>query len=341
MAKKIGIGINGFGRIGRQTLKAIFEKYHQDLQVVAVNDLFDIETNAHLLRFDTNYGRFNQPIEVRDEVMHVGDWQVQSFAERDPSRIPWNEMGADIILEATGIFRSGPKAAQHIRAGAQKVIISAPAKEEDLTVVLGVNDQQYNPEKHHILSNASCTTNCLAPPLKVVHEAFGIQQGVMTTVHAYTNDQRILDQPHKDLRRARSAACNIIPTSTGAAQAVGLVLPELAGRIQGFAMRVPTPTVSVVDCTLELETAASTNALRERLQQAAQNELQGIMAYSEESAVSADFIGDCHSSVIDWEFTYIPQDQGKWAKVMAWYDNEWGYACRLADLAKLLANQGL
>ncbi|MFP4479703.1 MAG: type I glyceraldehyde-3-phosphate dehydrogenase [Desulfohalobiaceae bacterium] len=338
---KIGVGINGFGRIGRQALKAIFQKYQSELQVVAINDLFDIETNAHLLRFDTNYGRFPHQVHVKDNVLQVGDWQIQSFAQRDPSRIPWQEAGADIILEATGIFRSRDKAAQHLQAGAKKVIITAPGKDEDLTVVLGVNEDKYDPAQHHILSNASCTTNCLAPPLKVLHQEFGIHQGVMTTVHAFTNDQRILDQPHKDLRRARSASGNIIPTTTGAAKAVGLVLPELDGRIQGYAMRVPTPTVSVVDCTLELENRTSTQGLRQSLQQAAQNQLQGIMAYSQDQAVSSDFLADCHSSIIDWEFTFMPQDDGQWAKLMAWYDNEWGYACRLADLTQLLASRGL
>jgi glyceraldehyde 3-phosphate dehydrogenase len=338
---KIGIGINGFGRIGRQALKAIFQKYQSELQVVAINDLFDIETNAHLLRYDTNYGRFEAPVRVSNDTLQVGDWQVQSFAQRDPSRIPWQDAGADIVLEATGIFRSRDKAAQHLQAGAKKVIITAPGKEEDLTVVLGVNEDKYRPDQQHILSNASCTTNCLAPPLKVLQQAYGISQGTMTTVHAFTNDQRILDQPHKDLRRARSASGNIIPTTTGAAQAVGLVLPELEGRIQGYAMRVPTPTVSVIDCTLELERQTSTQELRSCLQQAAQNELKGIMAYSQDQAVSSDFLGNCHSSIIDWEFTYMPQDQGHWAKLMAWYDNEWGYACRLADLARLLASRGL
>ncbi|MGM0423443.1 MAG: type I glyceraldehyde-3-phosphate dehydrogenase [Thermodesulfobacteriota bacterium] len=338
---KIGIGINGFGRIGRQALKAIFQKYQSELQVVAINDLFDMQTNAHLLRFDTNYGRFKGQVEAKGDTLQVGDWQVQSFAQRDPSRIPWQDAGADIVLEATGIFRSRDKAAQHLQAGAKKVIITAPGKEEDLTVVLGVNQDRYDPDQHHILSNASCTTNCLAPPLKVLQQAYGISQGTMTTVHAFTNDQRILDQPHKDLRRARSASGNIIPTTTGAAQAVGLVLPELEGRIQGYAMRVPTPTVSVIDCTLELERQTNTQELRGSLQQAAQNELKGIMAYSQDQAVSSDFLGDCHSSIIDWEFTYMPQSQGNWAKLMAWYDNEWGYACRLADLARLLASRGL
>ncbi|MFP4671053.1 MAG: type I glyceraldehyde-3-phosphate dehydrogenase [Desulfohalobiaceae bacterium] len=338
---KIGIGINGFGRIGRQALKALFQGYQSELQVVGINDLFDIQTNAHLLRFDTNYGRFKAPVEVNGDVLQIGDWKVQSFAQRDPSRIPWQEVGADIILEATGIFRSRDKAAQHLQAGASKVIITAPGKDEDLTVVLGVNQERYLPKQHHILSNASCTTNCLAPPLKVLHQEFGIRQGVMTTVHAFTNDQRILDQPHKDLRRARSASGNIIPTTTGAAKAVGLVLPELEGRIQGFAMRVPTPTVSVVDCTLELGKALSTQELRGSLQQAAESELKGIMSCSQDPAVSADFLGDSHSSIIDWEFTFMPQEHSNWAKVTAWYDNEWGYACRLADLAQLLASRGL
>ncbi|MCA1743600.1 MAG: type I glyceraldehyde-3-phosphate dehydrogenase [Desulfonatronovibrio sp.] len=338
---KIRVGINGFGRVGRQVLKAILETHKDTLEVVAINDLFDIKTNAHLLKYDTNYRRFPHEVKVEDDKIIVEDWEINSFAERDPSQIPWKDLGVDIVLESTGIFRTGPKAGLHIQAGAKKVIISAPAKEEDITVVLGVNEKDYDPARHHIISNASCTTNCLAPALKVVQDMFGIDHGTMTTVHAYTNDQRILDLPHKDLRRARAAACNIIPTTTGAAKAVALVIPELEGKIDGFSLRVPTPTVSVVDCTLILKNSTATDEYRKAFEEAANGPLKGILGYTNEPMVSSDFIAESHSSVIDEEFTMIMDGQGKTAKMLAWYDNEWGYACRLADMAAYVAKLGV
>ncbi len=339
--EKIRVGINGFGRVGRQVLKAILEMHKDKLQVAAINDLFDIETNAHLLKYDTNYRRFPHSVSVKGDRIIVEDWEISSFAERDPSQIPWRDTGVDIVLESTGIFRTGPKAAQHLKAGASKVIISAPAKEEDVTVVLGVNEKDYDPARHHIISNASCTTNCLAPAAKVVHDNFGIDHGTMTTVHAYTNDQRILDLPHKDLRRARAAACNIIPTTTGAAKAVALVIPELKGKFDGFSLRVPTPTVSVVDCTLILEKSVSTLDYRKAFEDAANGSLKGILGYTREPMVSSDFIAEPNSCVIDEEFTMIMGGTGKTAKLMAWYDNEWGYSCRLADMAAYVAKLGV
>ncbi|WP_029897968.1 type I glyceraldehyde-3-phosphate dehydrogenase [Desulfohalovibrio reitneri] len=339
------IGINGFGRIGRQVLKAMHERWPDELEVVAVNDLFDVNTNAHLLRHDTNYGPAG--VEVGSEettdslstgVIRYGDWRVQSYAIRDPREIPWDDMGVDVVIEATGIFRTGPAASAHLEAGASKVIITAPAKEEDLTVVLGVNDADYDPASHHIVSNASCTTNCLAPVIQVVHQAFGVEHGLMCTIHSYTNDQRILDLPHKDLRRARAAGQNIIPTSTGAAKAVALVIPEMEGRIDGYSMRVPTPTVSVVDCALTLSRETDTQGLRRALREASEGPLHGILGYSDEPLVSMDFKGDPRSSIIEEEHTLVKG--GKLAKLVAWYDNEWGYSCRVADLAKLMKEKG-
>ncbi|MFH1146464.1 MAG: type I glyceraldehyde-3-phosphate dehydrogenase [Pseudomonadota bacterium] len=337
--KKARIGINGFGRIGRQVLKAVLERHPDTLEIAAINDLFDLNTNTHMLKYDTNSGRFSMPVEVRDGRMAVNDWEIQSFSERDPSRIPWHTLDVDIVMECTGLFRTGPKAAMHMEAGAKKVIISAPAKEEDATIVMGVNENAYDPGKHDIISNASCTTNCLAPPVKVIHDRFGIVKGMMTTVHSYTNDQRILDLQHKDLRRARAAACNIIPTSTGAAKAVALVIPELKGRLDGYSLRVPTPTVSVVDFTALLEKEATTEELRNTLKEAAAGPLRGIMDYAEEHLVSSDFKGDPHSSIIDAEYTHVMN--GDFAKVVCWYDNEWGYSCRLADLADYIVRRGL
>lgn len=337
--EKARIGINGFGRIGRQVLRAILEFYPDSLEVVAINDLFDTRTNTHMLKYDTNYGRFPAPVEIRDEEIIIKDWKIKSFAEREPFHIPWRDVGADIVVECTGLFRTGPKANMHREAGAKKVIISAPAKEEDITIVMGVNENSYDPVKHNIISNASCTTNCLAPPAQVIQKAFGIAKGVMTTVHSYTNDQRILDLPHKDLRRARAAGQNIIPTSTGATKAVAQVIPELKGKLDGYSLRVPTPTVSVVDFTAVLERDAATEELRKALKDAAAGPLSGIMAYVEESLVSSDFKGDPHSSIIDEEYTKVVT--GNMARVLAWYDNEWGYSCRVADLAKYITDKGL
>ena len=335
----IRVGINGFGRIGRQVLKAILERHPKKLEVAAINDLFDVETNAHLFKYDTNYGRFTGNVKVAKNCIIVNGKTIKSFASRDPAEIPWDEEGIDIVIESTGLFKTGPKAAAHIEAGAKKVIISAPAKEEDLTVVMGVNHKEYRPKNHHILSNASCTTNCLAPPALVVHRAFGIEKGLMTTIHSYTADQRLMDLAHKDLRRARAAAMNIIPTTTGAAKAVALVIPELAGRFDGYSLRVPTPTVSVVDFVAILQKKTDTETLRAELKKAAETELKGIMACEEEPLVSIDFKGDSNSSIVDMEFTHVLA--GNMAKVVAWYDNEWGYSCRVADLAAYMAEKGL
>ncbi|MBI4799066.1 MAG: type I glyceraldehyde-3-phosphate dehydrogenase [Desulfarculus sp.] len=334
----VRIGINGFGRIGRQVLKAVMEKYAGTLQVVAVNDLGDVHTNAHLFKYDTNYGRFQGQVECREDGFVINGQAVKNYNYRDPAQIPWDDEGVQIVVESTGLFTTGPKAAAHLEAGARKVIISAPAKEVDLTVVLGVNDQDYQHDKHHIVSNASCTTNCLAPPASVIHQAFEIVKGMMVTVHSYTNDQRILDLPHKDLRRARAAAMSIIPTTTGAAKAVGLVIPSLKGRVDGYALRVPTPTVSVVDLTAVLKKPTSTEEARAKLKEAAQGRLKGVMACEEEPQVSMDFKGDSHSSIVDMEFTQV--QHGDLLKLVTWYDNEWGYSCRVADLANLMAGKG-
>jgi glyceraldehyde 3-phosphate dehydrogenase len=334
----IRLGINGFGRIGRQVLRAVIERYPQTLQVAAVNDLFDVETNAHLFKYDTNYGRFSGDMAVKKDTFVINGQPIKNFAFRDPVSIPWDDEGVDIVIESTGLFLTGPKAASHLQAGAKKVIITAPAKEEDITIVMGVNHKQYSPQKHHIISNASCTTNCLAPPVLVIHQVFGIEKGMMTTIHSYTNDQRILDMAHKDLRRARAAGQNIIPTTTGAAKALSLVIPELAGRFDGYSLRVPTPTVSIVDFTAELKMKTTTDYLRKVLIMAARKSLKGIMACEEDRLVSMDFKGNEHSSIIDLEFTQVLHDN--MAKVVAWYDNEWGYSCRVADLANYIAQKG-
>jgi glyceraldehyde 3-phosphate dehydrogenase len=334
----VRMGINGFGRIGRQVLKAVLERHSDRLQVVAVNDLFDVATNAHLFKHDSSYGRFPGEVRSDGQQLVVNGQRIRNFSLRDPAAIPWDEAGVDIVVESTGLFRTGPKAAAHLEAGAKKVIISAPAKEEDVTIVMGVNHDSYDPKTHHIVSNASCTTNCLAPPALVIHRAYGIEKGLMTTVHSYTADQRILDLAHKDLRRARTAGMNIIPTSTGAAKAVALVIPELAGRFDGYSLRVPTPTVSVVDFVAQLNRKASTEELRAELTRASENELKGIMACESEPLVSVDFKGNPHSSIVDLEFSSVLQ--GNMAKVVAWYDNEWGYSCRVADLAAFMAAKG-
>ncbi|TVM17667.1 type I glyceraldehyde-3-phosphate dehydrogenase [Oceanidesulfovibrio indonesiensis] len=331
------VGINGFGRIGRQVLKAMREHWEHDLRVVAVNDLYDTATNAHLLEFDTNYGHSPFDVQATEDTLSYGGWDIRCFALRDPREIPWDDMGVDVVVESTGIFRTGPKAMAHVKAGASKVIITAPAKEEDVTLVLGVNDDDYDPANHVIISNASCTTNCLAPPARVIHEKFGIRHGTMCTIHSYTNDQRILDLPHKDLRRARAAGQNIIPTTTGAAKAVSLVMPELKGRLEGYALRVPTPTVSIVDFTCVLEKETDTESFKAALKQAAQGPLQGILGYSERPLVSMDFKGDPRSSIVEAEYCSV-QD-GNFAKLVTWYDNEWGYSCRVADLAKLIKDR--
>jgi glyceraldehyde 3-phosphate dehydrogenase len=333
----VKVGIKGFGRIGRQVLKAIRDDHPDTLEVVGFNDIGDLKTMAHLLKYDSNYGRFNAPVEVGDGELIIGGKPVKVFSEMDPANLPWGDLGVDIVVESTGVFRTREGAAKHITAGAKKVIISAPAKGEDLTVVLGVNDELYDPAVHHVVSNASCTTNGLAPAVKVAHDNFGIVRGFMTTIHAYTNDQKILDLPHKDLRRARAAAMSIIPTTTGAARALKLVIPELAGKIDGYALRVPTSTVSVIDLTVEFEKATTTEALRQAYRAAAAGGLKGILHAEDEPLVSIDHKGTSFSSVVDLPFTMVLGDSGTMAKIVAWYDNEWGYSVRTADLAAKMA----
>ena len=338
----VKVGINGFGRIGRQVLKAMRENYRDEFDVVAVNDLFAPEVNAHLFKYDSNFGIYDGTVEVDGGDIVVDGDHIKVLAERDPAKLPWGDLGAEIVFESTGIFRDGRKAAAHISAGAKKVIISAPAKPADsvdLTVVLGVNDEMYDPAKHHILSNASCTTNCLAPAVKVVFDNFGIVKGLMTTIHSYTTDQRILDLAHSDLRRARAAALNIIPTTTGAAKALALVIPELKGKFDGMSLRVPTPTVSIVDFVAELEKTTSVEEVNAAFKTAAEGPLKGILGYSEEPLVSMDYKGDSRSSIIDGLSTMVMG--GNMVKVVTWYDNEWAYSVRMTDLAKLLADKGL
>ena len=335
----IRLGINGFGRIGRQVLKAVLARYPESLQVVAVNDLFDVATNAHLFKYDTNYGRFAGKVGVKKDNFIIDGHPIKSLAFRDPASIPWDDEGVDIVIEITGLLLTGPKAAAHLQAGAKKVIITAPAKEEDLTVVMGVNHTSYQPKRHHLVSYASCTTNCLAPPAMVVHKEFGIEKAMMTTVHSYTNDQRILDLPHKDLRRARAAAVSIIPTSTGAAKAVSLVLPELKGKLDGMSLRVPTPDVSVVDVVFEVSKKTTKEDVNAALKSAAEGKLKGILQFEEAPLVSIDFKGNPHSSIVDAALTSVME--GTMVKVVSWYDNEWGYSCRLRDLALLVAKKGL
>ncbi len=335
----VRVGINGFGRIGRQVAKAMVERYGDDIQLVAINDLSPVETNAHMFKYDSNYGIFDGDVTTEGDSLVINGNKVANFRFRDPAEIPWDEVGADIVVESTGLFLTKETASAHLKGGAKKVIISAPSKGEDITIVMGVNHEQYDPAQHTIVSNASCTTNCLAPAAKVVNEAFGIKKALMTTVHAYTGDQRIQDTPHSDPRRARAAALSIIPTSTGAAKAVSLVVPELAGKFDGYALRVPTPTVSIVDFVAELEKETTTEELRAVLKEAANGPLKGIMAFEEQKLVSVDFKGNPHSSIIDAEFTQVMQ--GNMIKVVTWYDNEWGYSNRVADLAKYMADKGL
>jgi glyceraldehyde 3-phosphate dehydrogenase len=333
------VGINGFGRIGRQSLKAMLERHPHDLEVVAVNDLTDTKTNAHLLRYDSTYGRFPGEIETAPDALIVNGHTIKVISQRDPAQIPWGDLGVELVLESTGLFTDASKAAAHLQGGAKKVIISAPAKGEDITLVLGVNEDMYDPGKHHIISNASCTTNCLAPAAKVLNDTFGIERGLMNTIHSYTNDQRILDQVHKDLRRARTAGANIIPTTTGAARALALVIPELKGRFDGMSLRVPTVTVSVVDFVATVRKEATKEAVNDAYKQAAAGSLKGILGYTEEPLVSTDFRGDDRSSIIDGLSTMAVG--GNMVKVVAWYDNEWGYSCRIADLVQFLAQKGL
>ena len=333
------VAINGFGRIGRLGLRAIIERHKADLTVVAINDMADLHTNAHLFRYDTSYGVFPGKVEVGEGVLKIDGWNIAVLNQKDPSRLPWQKLEVDIVIESTGVFTDAAQVRAHLEAGAKKVIITAPAKDEDLTVVLGVNDDAYNPKKHHIVSNASCTTNCLAPVAKVLHEQFGIERGLMTTTHAYTNDQRILDLMHTDLRRARAAAMNIVPTTTGAAKAIGLVIPELKGKLHGLSLRVPTSTVSVVDLVADLKKSASAEDLNDALKKAADGKLRGILAYSDEPLVSSDFRGNPASSIVDGLSTVVLE--GKMAKIISWYDNEWGYSCRVSDLATYMAEREL
>ncbi|NOX63218.1 MAG: type I glyceraldehyde-3-phosphate dehydrogenase [Chloroflexi bacterium] len=334
------VGINGFGRIGRQVFKAIEENYDGVIEVVAVNDLVAPDTNAHLLKYDSTYGIYEADIRVDDDGnLVVNGETIKVFAERNPADLPWGDLGVDVVVESTGIFRKREQAAAHIEAGAKKVIISAPSPNPDVTIVLGVNGDDYDPAQHHVISNASCTTNCLAPAAKVVDDNFGIVKGLMTTIHAYTNDQRILDLVHKDLRRARAAGLNIIPTTTGAARAVGLVLPKLKGRFDGMALRVPTPTVSIVDFVAVLEKPTTTEELLDAFRAAAAGPMKGILGVCEEPLVSTDFKGDPRSSIIDALSTQVLD--GDLVKVITWYDNEWGYSSRVADLCKFLADRGL
>ncbi|HEX6817150.1 MAG TPA: type I glyceraldehyde-3-phosphate dehydrogenase [Ktedonobacterales bacterium] len=333
----IKVGINGFGRIGRQSLKAMLERYPNALEVVAVNDITDTETNAHLFRYDSTYGRYHGTVEVVDNDIVIDGKRIQVFQHRDPGQIPWGDVGAQIVVESTGLFTDADKARAHLHDSVKKVIISAPAKGEDITIVLGVNQEKYDPAKDNIISNASCTTNCLAPTAKVINDTFGIEKGLMTTVHSYTNDQRILDVVHKDLRRARAAGLNIIPTTTGAARALALVIPELKGKFDGFSLRVPTATVSVVDFVALLNKPASKESVNEAFQQAAAGTLKGILDYTDLPLVSSDFRGDSHSSIVDAQSTMMVGDN--FLKVIAWYDNEWGYSCRVADLTNFVGER--
>ena len=347
----VKVGINGFGRIGRQVLKAMRDYYPKELEVVAFNDIGDTKTMAHLLKYDSTYGRFNGTVEINDDGLTIDGKKVKVFKETDPSAIPWGSLGIDIVIELTGLFtikedgvnkkgKTVKGAVNHItKGGAKKVIITAPAEGEDLTVVLGVNEDKYDPKKHHVISNASCTTNCLAPAAKVVHDKYKIKRGFMTTIHSYTNDQKVLDLPHSDLRRARAAGLNIIPTTTGAAKAIGLVIPDLKGKFDGYSLRVPTPTVSVVDFTAEIEIATTTEELRQAFRDAAKlPRFKGILEAVDEPLVSTDFRGSSYSSSIDLPFTSVlGKEKNDFIKVVTWYDNEWGYSVRTADLAVLLA----
>ncbi len=333
------VGINGFGRIGRLALKAIKEKSGGSLEVVAVNDLTDAATNAHLFKHDSNYGAYPGTVDVQGDNIVVDGATVRVLAERDPAQIPWGDLGVDIVIESTGLFTDAEKARAHLTAGARKVIISAPGKNEDVTVVLGVNEEKYDPSKHDVISNGSCTTNCVAPVVKVLHDAFGITRGLMTTVHSYTNDQSVLDLYHKDLRRARAAAINMIPTTTGAAKVVGVVIPELQGKLHGIAIRVPTPTVSIIDFVADVKKNVTVEEVNRAFSDAAKGSMKNeILQYSTEPLVSSDFKGSPYSAIFDSLSTMVMDDT--MVKVLAWYDNEWGYSCRLADLARVIASKG-
>ena len=334
----IRVGINGFGRIGRNIMRAALRSTQAELEFVAVNDITDPETLAHLLKYDSVLGNLDAPVAVDAVGLRVGDRRFAVLSERDPAALPWGDLGVDVVVESTGFFTKRDDAAKHLASGAKKVIISAPAKGPDLTVVLGVNEDRYDPAQHHIVSNASCTTNCLAPVVQVLHERFGLRRGWMTTVHSYTNDQKLLDLPHKDLRRARAAGVSMIPTTTGAAVAVGEVLPELKGKLDGIAIRVPTPNVSVVDLVAQVERAATADDINEAFRVASQGRLRGVLQLSTEPLVSIDFKGNPHSSIVDAAYTKVMD--GDFVKVLAWYDNEWGYSSRCVDLIVLLGTKG-
>jgi glyceraldehyde 3-phosphate dehydrogenase len=333
------VGINGFGRIGRQVLRAIMERHAGKLEVVSVNDNSDAKTNAHLFKYDSTYGRYPGTVEVTGASIVIDGNEIRASSERDPSNLSWGDEGVDLVIECTGAFTNAGRSAAHLESGAKKVIISAPASGEDITLVLGVNEHRYDPQLHNIISNASCTTNCIAPMAKVLNDSFGVEQGLMTTIHAYTNDQRMLDGGHSDLRRARAGAVNIIPTSTGAAKAVGIVLPELNGKLNGMAMRVPTPTGSVTDFVATLKQPASAGEVNAAYNDAAANGLNGILEYSEEPLVSSDIVRNPHSCILDALSTMTVGDN--MVKVVGWYDNEWGYSCRTADLAAFIVDKGL
>lgn len=336
MATKIGI--NGFGRIGRLVLRTIMER-KADIDVAVINDLTDTRTNAHLFKYDSSYGIYPGRVEAREDSIAVDGKRVKVLAERDPIKIAWQDYGVEIVVESTGLFTDAGKASAHRQGGAKKVIISAPAKGEDITIVLGVNEGKYEPDKHHIISNASCTTNGIAPVVKVLHDTFGVSRGLLTTIHAYTNDQRLLDMYHRDLRRARAAALSVVPTSTGAARAVALVIPELAGKLHGIALRVPTPTVSICDFVADLEKEVTAEEVNRAFERAGSGPLRGILEYCDEPLVSIDFKGNPASAILDAENTIVIG--GSMVKVLAWYDNEWGYSCRLADLATYIADRGI
>ena len=335
----VGVGINGFGRIGRRVLKALRDFHGDTVRVVAINGRGDPATSAHLLKYDSNYGPFPGQVEAEGDALRIDGDRIPVLSESDPREIAWGEHGVDIVMECTGKFRTAEKARRHLEKGAKKVVISSPAKGEDITIVLGVNEESYEPDDHHIVSNASCTTNCVAPVVKVLHEAFGLERGFVTAIHSYTNDQRLLDNRHKDLRRARAGALNIIPTTTGAARAVARVMPELAGRIDGMAFRVPTPTVSVVDLVATLEKQASVQEVNRAFVDAASGDLRGILEFTNEELVSSDFKGNPASAIVDGPSTMLMG--GRMVKAVSWYDNEWGYACRLADLCAFLVGRGL
>jgi len=337
MATKIGI--NGFGRIGRLTLRTLHQYHRGKLEVAAINDLTDTKTNAHLLKWDSTYGPYPGKVTATEDSIIVDGKEVKVLSERDPGNIPWQDYGVDIVLESTGLFTDGTKAAAHLKAGVKKVLISAPARNEDITIVLGVNEDQYIPDKHNIISNASCTTNCIAPVVKVLHQSFGVSKGLMTTIHAYTNDQRLQDMFHRDLRRARAAAENIVLTTTGAARLVTQVIPELKGKLHGLAFRVPVPTVSVVDFVADLNKEATIEQINQAFQAAAEGPLARILEYCPDELVSMDFKGNPASAIFDAPGTMVIA--GNMVKVLAWYDNEWGYSCRLADLAAYITNKGL